>query len=89
MAAAAIFFLAGIGFYQSDGMSEFREYSNHNPHYVFAYVEECESGLREQPQVNHWQAPIARTLVQLGLGVFPKWIVVRRAKSPWTSSGPS
>ena len=46
MAAAAIFFLAGIGFYQSDGMSEFREYSNHNPHYVFAYVEECESGLR-------------------------------------------
>ena len=47
MAAAAIMFLIGVGFYQSDGMSEFRQHSNHNPQYVFAYVKECESGLRE------------------------------------------
>lgn len=47
MAAAAIMFLIGVGFYNSDGMSEFRQHSNHNPQYVFAYVKECESGLRE------------------------------------------
>jgi len=47
MAAAAILFLVGIGFYNSDGMSEFREHSNHTAQYVFAYVEECESGLRD------------------------------------------
>ena len=47
MAAAAILFLVGIGFYNSDGMSEFRELSNHNAQYVFSYVEECESGLRD------------------------------------------
>ena len=47
MAAAAIMLLIGIGFYNSDGMSQFREHSNHNAQYVFAYVEECESGLRE------------------------------------------
>ena len=47
MAAAAILFLLGVGFYNSDGMSEFREHSNHNPKFVFSYVKECESGLRE------------------------------------------
>ena len=47
MAAAAILFLVGVGFYNSDGMSGFREHSNHNAQYVFAYVEECESGLRD------------------------------------------
>jgi hypothetical protein len=47
MAAAAILFLLGVGFYNSDGMSEFREHSNHNAQYVFSYVKECESGLRE------------------------------------------
>jgi len=47
MAAAAIMFLIGIGFYNSDDMSQFREHSNHNAQYVFAYVEKCETGLRE------------------------------------------
>jgi len=47
MAAVAILFLVGVGFYNSDGMSEFREHSNHNAQYVFAYVEECKSGLRD------------------------------------------
>jgi hypothetical protein len=47
MAVAAIMFLIGVGFYNSDDMSQFREHSNHNAQYVFAYVEECESGLRE------------------------------------------
>ncbi len=47
MAAAAIMLLIGVGFYNSDDMSQFREHSNHNAQYVFAYVEECESGLRE------------------------------------------
>ena len=47
MAAAAILFLIGIGFYNSDDMSEFREHSNHNPQFVFSYVKECESGLRD------------------------------------------
>jgi len=47
MAAAAIMLLIGIGFYNSDDMSQFREHSNHNAQYVFAYVEECDSGLRE------------------------------------------
>lgn len=46
MAAAAILFLIGVGFHNSDGMSEFREHSNHNPQFVFSYVKECESGLR-------------------------------------------
>ena len=40
MAAAAIMLLIGIGFYNSDDMSQFREHSNHNAQYVFAYVEE-------------------------------------------------
>ena len=47
MAAAAIMLLLGVGVYTSDSMSEFRAHSNHNPEYVFAYVKECESGLRE------------------------------------------
>ena len=47
MAVAAIMFLIGVGFYNIDDMSQFREHSNHNAQYVFAYVEECESGLRE------------------------------------------
>lgn len=47
MAVAAIMFLIGVGFYNSDDMFQFREHSNHNAQYVFAYVEECESGLRE------------------------------------------
>jgi len=46
MAAAAIIFIMGLGVYTSDAMSEFREHSNHNPHYVFSYVEDCKSGLR-------------------------------------------
>ena len=44
--AAALVILLGLGFYNSDALSEFRAHSNHNPEYVFAYVEECESGLR-------------------------------------------
>ena len=47
MAVAAIMLLLGVGFYTSDTISEFREHSNHNPHYAFAYVGECETGLRE------------------------------------------
>ena len=44
--AAAFVILLGLGFYNSEAMSEFRTHSNHNPEYVFAYVEECDSGLR-------------------------------------------
>ena len=47
MAAAAILFLLSVGFYNSDGMSEFHDHSNHNAEYVFAYVKDCESGLRD------------------------------------------
>ena len=47
MAAAAILFLLGVGFYNSDGISEFHDHSNHNAKYVFAYVKDCESGLRD------------------------------------------
>lgn len=47
MAAAAILLLLGVGFYNSDGMTEFREHSNHNAEYVFAFVKDCESGLRD------------------------------------------
>ena len=46
MAAAAIIFIMGLGVYNSDAMSEFHEHSNHNPHYVLSYVEDCQSGLR-------------------------------------------
>ena len=44
--AAALVILLGLGIYNSNAMSEFRTHSNHNPEYVFAYVEECDSGLR-------------------------------------------
>ena len=47
MAAAAIMLLIGVAFYNNEGMSEFREHSNHNAKYVFTYVKECESGLRD------------------------------------------
>jgi len=47
MAAAALDFLLGLGVYNSDAMSEFREHSNHNPEYVISFVKECESGLRD------------------------------------------
>ena len=47
MAAAAIMLLLGVGVYTSDPMAEFRAHSNHNPEYAFAYVKECESGLRD------------------------------------------
>ena len=43
---AAFVILVGLGVYNSDAVSEFRAHSNHNPGYVFAYVEECDSGLR-------------------------------------------
>ena len=43
---AAFVILVGLGVYNSDAVSEFRAHSNHNPEYVFAYVEECDSGLR-------------------------------------------
>ena len=43
---AAFVILVGLGVYKSDAVSEFRAHSNHNPEYVFAYVEECDSGLR-------------------------------------------
>ena len=44
--AAALVILVGLGIYSSDAVSEFRMHSNNNPQYVFAYVEDCESGLR-------------------------------------------
>jgi hypothetical protein len=43
---AALAILLGLGVYNSDAMSEFREHSNHNPHYVISFVEDCQSGLR-------------------------------------------
>ena len=43
---AALVILLGLGVYNSDALSEFRTHSNHNPKYVFTYVEECNSGLR-------------------------------------------
>ena len=47
MAAAAIMLLLGVGVYTSDPVAEFRAHSNHNAEYAFAYVEKCETGLRE------------------------------------------
>ena len=44
---AAFVILAGLGIYSSDAVSEFRTHSNNNPQYVFAYVEDCDSGLRD------------------------------------------
>ncbi len=44
--AAALVILVGLGIYSSDAVSEFRMHSNNNPQYVFAYVEDCKSGLR-------------------------------------------
>ena len=44
---AAFVILVGLGIYSSDAVSEFRAHSNNNPQYVFAYVEDCESGLRD------------------------------------------
>ena len=43
----AVVILVGLGIYSSDAISEFRTHSNNNPQYVFAYVEDCDSGLRE------------------------------------------
>ena len=44
--AAAFMILLGLGVYNSDVMTEFRQHSNHNPHYVISVVNDCESGLR-------------------------------------------
>ena len=44
--AAAFVILLGLGVYNSDAMTEFREHSNHNPQYVISFVDDCESGLR-------------------------------------------
>ena len=44
---AAFVILLGLGVYNSDAMTEFRQHSNHNPHYVISFVGDCESGLRE------------------------------------------
>ena len=43
---AAIVILVGLGIYSSDAFSEFRRHSNNNPRYVFAYVKDCDTGLR-------------------------------------------
>ena len=43
---ATLMILVGLGIYSSDAVSEFRTHSNNNPQYVFAYVEDCDSGLR-------------------------------------------
>lgn len=45
--AAAFVILLGLGVYNSDAMTEFRQHSNHNPHYVISFVGDCESGLRD------------------------------------------
>jgi hypothetical protein len=45
--AAALVILVGLGIYNSDAVSEFRAHSNNNPEYVFAFVEDCDSGLRD------------------------------------------
>ena len=44
---AALVILVGLGIYNSDAVSEFRAHSNNNPQYAFAFVEECDSGLRD------------------------------------------
>ena len=44
---AAWVILVGLGIYNSDAVSEFRAHSNNNPQYVFAFVEDCDSGLRD------------------------------------------
>ena len=44
---AILVILVGLGIYTSDAVSEFRTHSNNNPQYVFAYVENCNSGLRD------------------------------------------
>jgi hypothetical protein len=44
---AALVILVGLGIYNSDAVSEFRANSNNNPQYVFAFVEDCDSGLRD------------------------------------------
>jgi len=44
--AAAFMILLGLGVYNSDAMTEFRQHSNHNPYYVISVVNDCESGLR-------------------------------------------
>ena len=44
---AALVILAGLGIYNSDAVSEFRAHSNNNPQYVFAFIEDCDSGLRD------------------------------------------
>ena len=44
---AILVILVGLGIYNSDAVSEFRTHSNNNPQYVFAYVENCNSGLRD------------------------------------------
>ena len=44
---AAFVILLGLGVYNSDAMTEFRQHSNHNPHYVISFVGDCESGLRD------------------------------------------
>ena len=44
---AALVILVGLGIYNSDAVSEFRAYSNNNPEYVVAFVEDCDSGLRD------------------------------------------
>ena len=44
---AALVILAGLGIYNSDAVSEFRAHSNNNPEYVLAFVEDCDSGLRD------------------------------------------
>ena len=45
--AAALVILVGLGIYNSDTVSEFRAHSNNNPEYVFAFVEGCDSVLRD------------------------------------------
>ena len=44
---AALVILVGLGIYNNDAVSEFRAHSNNNPEYVFAFVEDCDSGLRD------------------------------------------
>ena len=44
---AALVILVGLGTYNSDAVSEFRAHSNNNPEYVFAFVADCDSGLRD------------------------------------------
>ena len=44
---AALVILVGLGIYNSDAVSAFRAHSNNSPRYVFAFVEDCDSGLRD------------------------------------------